>query len=241
MNAAMPAPWRILKALAIGALAICAVGNGTARAAPDEFSDYIDRLLGEESARDAALTFNLVIEFSGGTAPSGPGPWLRATFTDVTGGVELKLECMLAGSDEGVKEWLFNLDPAFDPANLSFMQVSGSPMSGSYDAMADAFMADGDGSFDIRFSWPRNPLADRFNDGDMVVYMITSPDPISAASFNFLSTGAGGHGPFHTAAHIQGTGGDGKESGWIAEPEPATGLLLAAGGLPAILRRRRSR
>jgi hypothetical protein len=67
---------------------------------------------------------------------------------------------------------------------------------------------------------------------------------LTESSFNFLSTPAGGSGPFVTAAHIQsiGTGG---ASGWIdgavaAVPEPSSVLLLVSmlGGIGLMARKR---
>jgi hypothetical protein len=50
-----------------------------------------------------------------------------------------------------------------------------------------------------------------------------------AESFNFLSAPDGGSGPFLTAAHVQGIGPRGDDSGWVTVPEP-TGLALAGLG-----------
>lgn len=186
----------------------------------------------------ASVSFDLTVEFSGATPPDGAGPWLRATFTDVVGGVELELESLLTGSTEFLDVWDFNLDPMLSPTLLSFAHTGS---SGSFNLPTiatgvDAFMADGDGLYDIEFEFDNAPPADRFGGSDSVSYLITSTESISALSFDFLSAPAGGHGPFPTAAHVQGTGG-GDESGWITVPEPSAVLLLALGALGASRRR----
>ena len=184
----------------------------------------------------ASVIFELNNEFSGAQTPTGTPPFLRATFSNVMGGVELKLESLLNGATEFVNVWNFNLDPNLNPNLLSFAFQSGSPNSATINTGVNAFMADGDGQFDIQFDWP-NGGAGRFNGSDMVTYLITSSEAISAASFDFLSSPAGGHGPFPTAAHVQGIGDGG--SGWITIPEPTSGLLMlgALAGIVAIRRR----
>ena len=189
------------------------------------------------AALPAGVDFYLNTEYSGGTPPDGPGPWLHAQFTDVSGGVDLTLTSLLTGSTEFVTEWAFNLDPALDPTHLSFAFVSGSP-SATATSAADFYAADGDGHFDVLFTFATAPPSSRFNDGDAVTYKITSPDAVTAGSFDFPSQPRGGHGPYTTAAHVQGTGGGGF-SGWVTVPEPTTlSLLLAAGIALAATRRR---
>src|SRR5690606_7229459 len=63
--------------------------------------------------------FDLRLEYSGSQHPAGS---LSATFTDVPGGVELTLSSHLVGS-EFVSDWLFNLAPGLDPAELDFTKI----------------------------------------------------------------------------------------------------------------------
>jgi len=92
-------------------------------------------------------------------------------------------------------------------------------------------------------------LADRFGVGDSVSFVITGAG-ITASSFDVLSTPAGGHGPFKTAAHAQGIDPNASQSGWIAPdggggpviPLPASawmGLALLGGmGVTRLIRAR---
>ena len=110
----------------------------------------------------------------------------------------------------------------------------------------DAFKADGDGFYDILLSFSSGGNVNKtFTQGDILEYTISAPG-LTATSFDFLSAPAGGHGPFHLAAHIQNTGG-GEDSGWVTDstggslivPEPtsATLALLAMSMLLVALSR----
>jgi hypothetical protein len=189
------------------------------------------------------LMFELTGEFSGAFAPAGPGPYLRAVFDDggASGSVTLTLTSLLIGSDEKVTHWAFNLDPAFNPSSLGIAHSSGA--SASVSKGTDHFKADGDGKYDIDFDFGGSlgPKAGTTTS----IYTLTLLG-ITASSFDFFSTPAGGKGPFETAAHVQGIGVGGGQSGWIAPvavplPAPAylglAGLGLAA-GVSAIKRRR---
>ncbi len=189
-------------------------------------------------ARADFLAIDLNFEFSGASAPSGSGPWLRAEFSSTTAGeVDLKLISLLSGSQEKVGVWAFNLDTAFDPTDLLVTQDSGPAIDG-YATGTDAFKADGDGFFDLRFDFPNN--GDTFGMGDVAEFTITSTDAITASSFAFLSVnGPVGKTGFLSAAHVQGIGAQGEDSGWIAPtviPLPAPAYLGLAGlGLAAMV------
>jgi hypothetical protein len=198
----------------------------------------------------ATLTFGLDVEFSGGTAPAGVVPWITAVFDDSFGGpntVRLTLSAPnLSGgaSGENVALWHFNFDPGLDPTQLVFSAVSnGASVPNAINTGVNAFMADGDGMFDIQFDFPPPPGTGsaRFTQGEVIVYDLTYISPIDVSSFNEFSDMGGGQGSFLSAAHIQRTPSGGGGSGWIGVvPEPGTAALMGLGlaGLGFASRRR---
>lgn len=197
------------------------------------------------SAQAASISFDLDFEFSGGTDPAGPGPWLNVTFDDSFGGtdtVRLTIDAAGLTGDESVAQIYLNFDPLLDPTQITFTAVDTFDSTpNSIDTGVNAYMADGDGNFDILFDMPPPPGNDaaRLTAGESIVYDLTYISPISAASFDYSSVGGGGNGSYQAAAHIQRIGQNG-DSGWIGPvPEPSTGLLVGVGLLVAARRRRR--
>jgi hypothetical protein len=178
------------------------------------------------SLKADTLTFNPRFLFSG-TSPTGSQPWLTATFSsDTPGTVTLTMSSSFKDPGEFVTEWDFNLNPALDPASLSIIYNSGP--SASVSKGTNAFLADGDGYFDIRFLFPTDPQESRLKGTSTSVYTIIG-DSITASSFDYLSYINGGEGVYHTGAYIQGIP-SGVGSGWIGNsvrvPEPGILILL---------------
>jgi hypothetical protein len=171
-----------------------------------------------------ALTFQLNNVFSGFT-PAGSAPWATAVFTttNTTAGnqqVTLTFTGSLGASGQFISELDFNVNPT-----LTLSSLSGSMSSCTTCSIVpvgvgeDKFQADGDGKYDIGITFDTSDGAPtRFNDSDVavVVFTYTGAGTFNDQSFNFLSTPAGGAGPFHTAAHVQGIPATGC-SGWISD------------------------
>jgi MYXO-CTERM domain-containing protein len=191
--------------------------------------------------RATTVTYDLSVEFSGATPPAGAAPWLRATFDDGggAGSVTLTLAAVNLVGGEFVSDWDFNLDPALNPASLSFSAPTKTGTFGDpvITFGVDAFQADGDGRYDIEVEFDTAPPGDRFGAGESVQYTITGIATLTASSFDFLSAPAGGSGPFPTAAHVQGIGPEGANSGWVTVPEPAAAWLALLGVGAAVARR----
>ncbi len=199
------------------------------------------------------LTFDHNIEFSGATAPAGTSPWITATFDDSFGGantVRLTMSATNLVGTEFIDDWLFNFDTSLNLASLNFAYISGQAAN-NVNTGVDAFPADGDGKFDIEFDFPPPPgaFASEFTTGETSVYDFTYISAITVSSFDFGSVPGGGNGTFKSAAHIQGIGTSGNDSGWIAPrngngepiPEPTTMALLGIGlvGLAGAAARRK--
>lgn len=201
-------------------------------------------------ATASTITFDFSTEFSGGQAPAGPAPWIVATFSDTSTAGQVQLTITTSGltGAENISALYFNIDPALNVSKLVFSSLnggSGTIAATSIGKKEDGFMADGDGKYDILLSYA---TGSGFMHGVTSTYDITDPgsSTFSAASFNFLSTPAGGHGPFDAAAHVQNTTGAGSGgSGWVAPapvPLPAGGWLFMSGlGCLAALAHRRGR
>lgn len=193
-------------------------------------------LAGAAPAATVAMAFSQAFS---GSAPAGTAPWLTATFTDA-GANEVRLELSAGGLSgaESLRGAYFNLDAALVPAGLTFAYISGSAgtQAGSITAGSDCCKADGDGRYDLLFAFASGS---GFDAGETAAYRIVyaGAGTLRAASFAFLSSPSGGHGPFYAAAHVQNIG---SESGWVAAqgysfqevspvPLPAPLALLAAG------------
>jgi len=192
----------------------------------------------------AALSTPLDIEFSGGTAPASPTlPWVRSTFTTEAGGTVLfTLTADHLTNPERVNSFYFNFNDALNVQNLNFQLVSGGAFTlPTVNLGQNAFMADGDGRYDIRLNFAPVAAANQaFGQGDTLTFRLSYTSAIDASQFGYLSQPSGGHGPFYAAALIQDT--PGGQSGWIGgttfdvfEPVPEASPLLASASLVGLL------
>jgi len=185
----------------------------------------------------AALSYDPANTFSG-TAPAGS---LTADFTDVAGGVQLVITSNLAAGEnlDPTKALYFNFNPAKDSIlqNLSFSLIANANFSqaATVATAPDGFKADGDGYYDINFTYTAATKA--FITGESQTYFITdSKGAISAGDFvNYLSSTGGGNGTWISAIHVQNTPSGGSGSAWVGAttvspaPLPAAAWLLGSG------------
>jgi hypothetical protein len=195
------------------------------------------------------ISLNAAIEFSGGTAPVGPHPWLTATLDDLggQGTVDLTFANTNLTDNEFVSGLYLNLDPALTPGNLIFNQIGkiGTFTDPVIGKGINAFKADGDGNYDILFSFATAEGAEmRFGAGDSITFQITNIPSLTAQSFSWPSDSNQPQKQYYMAAHVQSIGPD-SGSGWVAAtdistvPEPSSFVLIIVGllGLAVLSRR----
>jgi hypothetical protein len=182
---------------------------------------------GNVAASDFIYEYNYVYT---GAAPASSPPWVSAFFEDVSPGtVNLTISNLALTGGEFVSEMDFNLNPAMVPTNLMFANIGGSGdfILPTITTGSNQFMADGDGKFDIMFSFSTTDgSGNRFSDSKYVSYQITGITGLVASDFAYPSLPDGGAGPLYAAGHIQGITG-GTTSGWVTIPEPASFSLLS--------------
>jgi hypothetical protein len=187
---------------------------------------------------DTTFYFDPVNTFSG-TAPSGS---LTATFHDVSGGVELKIDSTLAAGEnlDPSKALYFNIDPLLDSilTGLKFTLINNTGFSEAATVLTapDAFKANGIGGYyDILFTYSSATKA--FTGGEIQTYMITTNSgSINASSFNTISTG--GSPSWLAAAHVQNVPTGGGLSGWVGGcpvASPGCAVQLSEANTPVIM------
>lgn len=194
-------------------------------------------------AHSTVITYNLDYEFSGADEPAGPSPWVTVTFNDEigpAGTVNLTIDTAGLTGSEVLENLYLNFDPTLNIDLLDFSDVTGNDAAFNQILYGQSIVqADGGGRYDIFIDFPPEPgqpgSPPLFEADEIVAYTISSPEAITASSFDFLSFPAGGHGTYHAAAHIIRIGtNDG--SGFIGDnnvappvPEPATMVLFGIG------------
>lgn len=182
---------------------------------------------------EAAFSVSLDVTYSG-TGPANAAP-IRATFTDVVGGVQLKLEDIGLTSTEFVSQWYLNLNPTLNVSQLTIAYQSGVTTNGAPLKDTNNLKADGDGYYDIRIDFETSTSsANRFDSGSTSIFLLTytGTGTFNADSFAHKSVNQQGQfysGSFYSAAHVQGiTGG---LSGWQVANK--TNVVAGTNAVPA--------
>jgi hypothetical protein len=187
----------------------------------------------------ADVTFNLNSVING-DMPDGSAPWLTATFSDIAGGVHLKLANNMPESNF-VSKVVFN--SLVSPLGLSITYSSGISLIGGALSGTQTLTGGSDlkaGYFNIYLLYETANTGNRLN-GGLVSEMNITGTGLTANSF-LLKSVDDGHmvgGPYYMAAKVQGIAGDKSGSiGLIPEPETYA-MLLAGLGLLGLAARRR--
>lgn len=180
----------------------------------------------------ASLSFSLdEITTSSGT-PGGVAPWLTVDLDDggTAGSVALTFTATGLVSSEFVSDLYLNLDPALDPAELTFSAGAASGGNGfdlpGIAVGVDAFTGGGSGRYDVRFAFTTSNAGGgtkRFGPGEIYEITIGGIATLTASSFDFLAAPSGGNGVHYALAHIQGI--TPNASAFVAAPEPS-GIVL---------------
>jgi hypothetical protein len=178
----------------------------------------------------ARAAFNFNSSFSG-TPPSTPTPWMTATLSQIAANeveVTISLPSTLP-SGTFLSQFYLNFNPALtaDLPSLTATPVASTIAFSSFGHAEDAFMADGDGLYDINLGFPTAGSGSRLAAGDTASLIITDPNHnITPNSFLFTSTMGGGNGTWMMAGHLQGYG-NGLGS-WVAVAIPESNFALGS-------------
>lgn len=188
-------------------------------------------------------------------SPEGSPPWLRASFENRTdSSALLRLQGVNLPGAQFASKFYFNFRSDLDPSLLTMVHESGLQAL-AVETGSDSFKANGDGYYDIRFSFDTSESGNRFVHGSLSEYLISYAGDLPAGTnlvelFLCMSKPGGGHGPYYTAAHIQGipNGSGDEDSAWVQggitvpTPEPTgAALWILPVGLALLRRWRRPR
>lgn len=183
------------------------------------------------------VMFDLNTVYTGTAPASTQTPWLRATFTDVTGGVLLQMQALNLTATEFASKWGFSLDPLLNASNLTVTYQSGDQAKNVTKGNNCCLLAGV--SHDLLFGFETANNPSRLMQGDSSQYLLAGITGLKATDFGKP-----------VMAHVQSIGAQGN-SGWIAVsnkpnvsdvPEPHSWLLFGtmAAGLAVGIRRRRA-
>lgn len=175
-----------------------------------------------------------------GTAPaSTQNPWLRATFTDATGGVLLKMEALNLTATEFVSKWGFSINPLVNLSGMTITYQNGEQAKSTSNGVNCCSL--GGVNHDLLFQFETTNKPPRFMQNENSQYLLAGIVGLKAADFGRP-----------VMAHVQSIGAQGN-SGWIAvgntpttpdtaTPEPHSWLLFGTmvAGLAVGIRRRRA-
>jgi hypothetical protein len=181
-----------------------------------------------QPAQAASFTYSDYFKFQG----SGSGtPAVTATIEDIAADqVQITMDATsLLGSDT-ITEWYFNVTLAGLTAT-DFTNTTAASGSDTVNVSYDSLKADGDGRYDILFTFPTS--GDTFDPGEASVWTATKTG-LDATDFLAISVPEGGSGPFQNAVKL---GNAYWAPGSLNDepvpeqpvPEPATMLLLGSG------------
>jgi len=200
------------------------------------------------SAVQAAVDIGVNHSYNGTPPHSSTTPWVDTLFQDMGGGrVRLTITApnLTSGqlaNPEFLQSLFLNFNDTKQVTSLIFTPVfslwQGLSTVYSLGLSKDNEQASTGGKFDIVLGFQTmGGVPNQFNQGDVVVFDITTSQATSLSSqdFAFLST-PGSAGSFYSAALIQNTGSNNKQSDYagattftvLGVPEPASGFTAAA-------------